>query len=99
MTKNKSKLNIAAGFIAASVLVFASCSKEKIAVNAVNESANNNLTEIAVASSNMVANQALVKFRKGTPANAKNDAFARISAKTEELIFTKTMETAGETET
>ncbi len=98
MTKNKSKLNIAAGFIAASVLVFASCSKEKIAVNAVNESANNSLTEVAVASSNMVANQALVKFRKGTPANAKTDAFARISAKTEEFIFTKTMETAGETE-
>jgi subtilisin family serine protease len=98
MTKNKSKLSIAASFIAASVLVFASCSKEKIAVNAVNDSANNNLTEIAVASSNMVANQALVKFRKGTPANAKNDAFARVSAKMEELIFTKTMEAAGETE-
>ena len=89
---------VAAGFVAASVLVFASCSKEKIAVNAVNESANNNLTEVAVAASNMVANQALVKFRKGTPANAKNDAFARISAKTEEFIFTKSMEASGETE-
>ena len=98
MTKNKSKLSIACGFIAASVLVFASCSKEKIAVNTVNDSANSNLTEVAVASSNMVANQALVKFRKGTPTTAKNDAFARISAKTEEFIFTKTMETAGETE-
>lgn len=98
MSKNKSKLSIAASFIAASVLVFASCSKEKIAVNAVNESANNSLTEVAVAASNMVANQALVKFRKGTPANAKNDAFARISARTEELIFTKSMEASGETE-
>jgi hypothetical protein len=46
----------------------------------------------------MVAKQALVKFRKGTPVNAKNDAFARVSAKTEEFIFTKSMEVSGETE-
>ena len=98
MTKNKLKLSIAAGFFAASVLVFASCSKEEIAINAANESGNNALTEVSVASSNMMANQALVKFRKGTPTNAKNDAFAKISAKMEEFIFTKTMEASGETE-
>jgi subtilisin family serine protease len=80
------------------MLVFASCSKEKIAVNAVNESNNSALTEVSVVASNMVAKQALVKFRKGTPGNAKNDAFARISAKMEEFIFTKTMEASGETE-
>lgn len=40
MSKSKSKLSIAASFIAASVFVFASCSKEKIAVNAAISRAN-----------------------------------------------------------
>ncbi len=94
----KSKLIIATGFIAASMLFFASCSKDKIEVNTLSQPLNNNLTEASVAPSNMVANQALVKFKTGTSVGARNEAFAKISAKMEEFIFTKTMEASGETQ-
>lgn len=98
MTNIRLKLSAAAGLFAATVLVFASCSKEKIALNPSNEAGNSVSTELSVVASNVVPNQALVKFRKGTPANAKNEAFARVFAKLEEHIFTKTMEASGETE-
>ncbi len=81
--------------IAAS-FTFTSCTKENIELDTINNT--NNLSEAPLSASNMVPNQALVKFRNGTPSNAKNDAFARVSAKMLEHIFTETMESNGETE-
>ncbi|MCF8284364.1 MAG: S8 family serine peptidase [Sphingobacteriales bacterium] len=96
MSNNKTKLSTLA--LLSTAFFFASCSKENITTDAVNELANNNLKAGSVAVSNMVANQALVKFRSGTTEKAKNDVFAKISAKTVEYIFTKTMEFDGENE-
>ena len=95
MSKNKSKLSLVVIF---TTLVFASCSKENISVDAVNELTTNNQADGPITGAMMVSNQALVKFKKGTPGNSKNDAFAKISAKMEEFIFTKTMQADGETE-
>ncbi len=98
MKKYKLKLNIATVLITALVLAFSSCSKKDVDVDLVNELTNNNLTEGPISAGNMVENQALVKFKNGTSKNAKNVAFAKISAKVEEFILTKTMESEGETD-
>lgn len=98
MTNYNSKLifKVSAFLMIAASFTFNSCSKENIELDTINNT--NNLSEAPLTASNMVANQAIVKFRKGTPGNAKNEAFAKISAKMEEFIFTKTMESTGETE-
>ncbi len=98
MIKSNSKSSLSALLVAAFILVFTSCNKEDMVLDSADGLAGNSLTSGMVVADKMVANQALVKFKKGTPANSKSEAFARISAKTEELIFTKTMESYGETE-
>lgn len=92
------KLNFTAVYLTALLFTLSSCSKTDVETEITNPSANRTSSEGLIIDGNMVANQALVKFKKGTSKNSKNEAFARISAKVEELIFTKTMEANGETE-
>ncbi len=92
------KLNFTAVYLTALIFTLSSCSKNEMETEIANQSANRISTEGIVADGNMVANQALVKFIKGTPGKSKNEIFSKISAEVVEHIFTKTMQVQGETE-
>lgn len=89
----KFKLNITAVCISIAALAFSSCNSD-----VVNEISGNTQSRGPATGEKMVANQAIVKFKKGTPNSARNEAFARIAARLDEYIYTNTMEANGEAE-
>lgn len=90
------KLNFTAVYITALIFTLSSCSKKEMETEIANQSANRISSEGIVADGNMVAHQALVKFKKGTPGKSKNEIFSKISAEVVEHIFTKSMQVNGE---
>lgn len=88
------KSTLAAIIVFTSLITLSSCNKTE--PNLVNDIINNNSLEGPVIGENMVANQAIVKFKKGTPGKSKNEIFSKISAEVVEHIFTKSMQVNGE---
>jgi subtilisin family serine protease len=83
-----------------SILFLTSCEKATQEISPANE----DIATSALRSSNtepgqeFVPNQLLVKFRRGTSAEAKTRALEKIGGKVSEKILTKTMERFGDTE-
>jgi subtilisin family serine protease len=85
------------------ILFLSSCSKEQISITDTAFNATSNIADanmqsemVAHANAEMVPNEFLVKFKKGTRAEARTKAFGLLNAQVKEHLYTAAMKRSGD---